>query len=87
MTLVASITEPPPTATIRSAPSRRACAAPAITLTRRMGRDSCEDADATFGQMLREAARSGERGSAGNHQAMGAEGLGEIGQASSAGRP
>ena len=37
--------------------------------------------------MLREAARSGERGSAGNHQAMGAESLGEIGHASSAGRP
>lgn len=40
-----------------------------------------------LGQMLREAARSGERGSAGNHQAMGAKALARSVNASSAGRP
>ena len=53
-------------------------------LTWRMGRDPCEDANAAcsivLGQTLREAVRSGEGGGAGDHQAMGAEGLGEIGQ-------
>ncbi len=53
-------------------------------LTGRMGRDPSEDANASrskvLGKTLREAARSGERGGAGNHQAMGAEGLGEVGQ-------